>query len=167
MEAIGLWLLWQAALAPYAACFHDARGFRRFVEWITGLALNVEEHTITQSLVGLDRERDWKALEAFAEYAAFNTRALECVTARVLEAAPGKHLLVHDGGFALHSVVRPLVCPEQPELPRVDVLTRLRHDARLYVWPPPERTGRQGRPPVWGRRLAPPRQGGRWPGPWQ
>jgi len=278
MEAIGLWLLWQAALAPYAVCFHDARGFRRFVEWITGLALNVEEHTITQSLVGLDREQDWKALEAFAEYAAFDTRELEVVTARVLEdapgrrwygfhvwagddtkvhrgsksvwgtctfhepsarcpnrattvrahnwvvvgallhnpgqpawfaptaarlyfrqsqlpaagndgeeaavfhtkcellvelarqqaqAVPGKHLLVHDGGFALHSVVRPLVCPEQPELPRVDVLTRLRHDARLYVWPPPERTGRQGRPPLWGRRLPPPRQGGRWPGAWQ
>jgi hypothetical protein len=278
MEAIGLWLLWQALLAPYAVCFHDARGFRRFVEWITGLALNVEEHTITQSLVGLDREQDWKALEAFAEYASFDTRELELVTARVLEdapgrrwygfhvwagddtkvhrssktvwgtctfhepsarcpnrattvrahnwvvvgallhnpgqpawfaptaarlyfrhaqlpaggndgeeaavfhtkcellvelaqqqaqAVPGKHLLVHDGGFALHSVVRPLVCPEQPELPRIDVLTRLRHDARLYVWPPPERTGRQGRPPVWGRRLPPPRQGGRWPGAWQ
>ena len=278
MEAIALWLLWQAALDPYAACFHDRRGFRRFVEWITGLALNVKEHTITQSLVGLQREQDWQALEAFAEYASFDTRDLERVTARVLEDAPGrlwygyhvwagddtkvhrsskevwgtctfhepsarspnraqtvrahngvvvgallhnpgqpawfaptaarlyfrqsqlpaagnvgeenavfptkctllvelarqqarvvlgKHLLVHDGGFALHSVVRPLVCPEQPERPRIDVITRLRHDARLYVWPPPPRTGRQGRPPVWGRRLPPPRQGGRWPVPWQ
>src|SRR5258708_5242003 len=90
MEAIGLWLLWQALLAPYAVCFHDARGFRRFVEWITGLALNVEEHTITQSLVGLEREQDWKALEAFAEYASFDTRELEVVTARVLEDAPGR-----------------------------------------------------------------------------
>jgi DDE superfamily endonuclease len=278
MEATGLWLLWQALLAPYAACFHDQRGFRRFVEWLTGLALNLEEHTITQSLVGLEREQDWQALEAFAEYAAFDTRELERVTALVLEdapgrlwygyhvwagddtkvhraskhvwgtctfhepsarcpnrattvrahnwvvvgallanpgqpawfaptagrlyfrrsqlptagnvgeestrfhtkcellvdlarqqavAVPGKHLLVHDGGFALHSVVRPLVCPEQPERPRIDVVTRLRHDARLYVWPPPKPTGRQGRPPVWGRRLPPPRQGGRWPVPWQ
>src|ERR1041385_934918 len=229
MEPIALWLLWQAALAPYAACFHDARGFRRFVEWISGLALNVEEHTITQSLIGLERPDDWQALEAFAEYASFDTRELERVTARVLEDAPGrlwygyhvwagddtkvhrsskdvwgtctfhepsarcpnraqtvrahnwvvvggllhnpgqpahfvptaarlyfrqsqlpamgivgeevavfhtkcellvdlarqqaltvpgvKHLLVHDGGFALHSVVRPLVCPAQPALP--------------------------------------------------
>jgi hypothetical protein len=278
MEATVLWLLWQALLAPYAACFHDRRGFRRFVEWITGLALNGEEHTITQSLVGLDREQDWHALEAFAEYAAFDTRDLERVTAQVLEGAPGRvwhgfhvwagddtkvhrssktvwgtctfheytarcpnrastvrahnwvvvgallahpghpawfaptaarlyfrrsqlpaagnvgeevavfhtkcerlveaarqqaqavpgpHLLVHDGGFALHNVVRPLVCPEQPGVPRIEVVTRLRHDARLYVWPPPEPTGRPGRPPVWGRRLPPPRQGGRWPGPWQ
>jgi DDE superfamily endonuclease len=278
MKATGLWLLWQALLAPYAVCFHDQRGFRRFVEWITGLALNVEEHTITQSLVGLDREPDWHALEAFAEYAAFDTRDLERVTAQVLEDAPGRcwygfhvwagddskvhrtskdvwgtctfhepsarcpnrattvrahnwvvvgallanpgqpawfaptagrlyfrrsqlpaagnvgeehatfhtkcellvelarqqaravpgpHLLVHDGAFAVHSVVRSLVCPESPEVPRIDVVTRLRHDARLHVWPPPEATGRRGRPPVWGRRLPPPRQGGRWPGPWQ
>jgi hypothetical protein len=278
MEATGLWLLWQGLLAPYAAGFHDHRGFRRFVEWITGLALNVEEHTITQSLVGLERPDDWHALESFAEYASFDTRALERVTAQTLEAAPGRvwygyhvwagddtkvhrssknvwgtctfhepsarcpnrattvrahnwvvvgallahpgqpahfaptaarlyfrqsqlpaagnvgveparfqtkcellvelarqqaqtvagpHLLVHDGGFALHSVVRPLVCPAQPGVPRIDVITRLRHDARLYVWPPPERSGRQGRPPVWGRRLPPPRQGGRWAGPWQ
>jgi DDE superfamily endonuclease len=278
MEATALWLLWQALLAPYAACFHDQRGFRRFVEWLTGLALNVEEHTITQSLVGLQREQDWQALEAFAEYAAFDTRELERVTAQVLEdapgrlwygyhvwagddtkvhrasknvwgtctfhepsarcpnrattvrahnwvvvgallanpnqpawfaptagrlyfrqsqlpaagnvgeesttfhtkcellvdlgrqqalAVPGKHLLVHDGGFALHSVVRPLACPEQPDRPRIDVVTRLRHDARLYVWPALEPTGRRGRPPVWGRRLPPPRQGGRWPVAWQ
>jgi hypothetical protein len=103
------------------------------------------------------------------EVAVFHTKCELLVEAarQQAQAVPGPHLLVHDGGFALHSVVRPLVCPEQAELPRVDVLTRLRHDARLYVWPLPERTGRQGRPPVWGRRLAPPRQGGRWPGPWQ
>ena len=279
MEATALWLLWQAALEPYAACFHDLRGFRRFVEWITGLALNVEEHTITQSLVGLQREQDWQALEAHAEYARFDTRDLERVTAQVLEDAPGrvwygyhvwagddtkvhrssknvwgtctfhepsarspnraqtvrahnwvvvgallhnpgqpawfaptaarlyfrrsqlpasgnvgeedavfhtkcelmvelgrqqaqavpgvKHLLVHDGGYALYNVVRPLVCPEQPELPRIDLITRLRHDARLHAALLPKRTGRRGRPPVWGRRLPPPSQGGRWPGPWR
>jgi hypothetical protein len=52
-------------------------GQRRLLEWITGLALNVEEHTITQSLVGLDRPQDWKVLESFAEYGSWNRRLLE------------------------------------------------------------------------------------------
>jgi hypothetical protein len=245
MEATARGLPWQALLAPHAPCPHDARGFRRFVAWITGRACNAEAHTITQSLVGLQREQDWHALEAFAEYAAFDTRDRQRVTAQVLEDAPGRlghgyhgwageeakvhrssktvggtcpfheytarcpnrattvrapngvgggallhqpqqlapfaptaarlsfrrsqlpaagnvgeevavfhtrcELLVFDGGFARPSVVRPLVCPERPALPRIDVVTRLRHDARLYVWPPPEPTGRPGRPPVWGR----------------
>ena len=47
------------------------------MEWVTGLALNVEEQTITQSLVGLDRPEDWKALESFAEYGAWNGPLLE------------------------------------------------------------------------------------------
>jgi len=55
-----LWSLWQALLLDIASGFTTA-GRRRFVEWVTGLALNVEEHTITQSLVGLDRVADWKA----------------------------------------------------------------------------------------------------------
>jgi hypothetical protein len=279
METIGLWLLWQALLAPYAVCFHDQRGFRRFVQWITGLALNVEEHTITQSLVGLEREDDWHALEAFAEYASFDTRDLERVTAQILEDAPGRlwygyhvwagddskvhrsskevwgtctfhepsarcpnraqtvrahnwvvygallanpeqpahfvptaarlyfrrsqlpaagnvgeetacfhtkcellvevarrqaqavpgpHLAVFDGGFAMRSVVRPLVLPEDKQQPRIQFVTRLRHDARLHDVPPKERRpGQRGRTPVWGRRLPPPRQGGRWRGQWQ
>jgi len=50
---------------------------RRFVEWVTGLALNVEEHTITQSLIGLDRVQDWKVLESFAEYGYWSERLLQ------------------------------------------------------------------------------------------
>ena len=67
MQAKRLWSIWQALLLSIALGFTTA-GRRRFVEWVTGLALNVEEHTITQSLVGLDRTQDWKALESFAEY---------------------------------------------------------------------------------------------------
>jgi hypothetical protein len=67
MKAIHLWTLWQAILLSLAAGF-TRRGRQRFVEWVTGLALNVEEHTITQSLIGLERVPDWKALESFAEY---------------------------------------------------------------------------------------------------
>jgi Transposase DDE domain len=75
---------------------------------------------------------------------------------------------VFDGGYALRNVVRPLVKPDQPEQPRIDILTRLRQDARLYKLPPAERRqGQKGATPKWGPRLPPPRQGGRWPGAWQ
>lgn len=79
----------------------------------------------------------------------------------------GLHLGVFDGGYALKSVVRPLVLPEDGS-PHVAFLTRLRHDARLHALPPKERPkGKRGPHPKWGRKLPPPRQGGRWPGPWQ
>ena len=32
------------------------------------MALNVEEHTVTQSMLTLERPGDWKAIERFAEY---------------------------------------------------------------------------------------------------
>src|SRR5262249_9967114 len=83
-------------------------------------------------------------------------------------ACAGKSLGVFDGGFAVRSVVRPLVQPNDPTLPRVDILTRLRHDARLHALPPQQRKpGQRGVTPKWGKRLPPPRQGGRWPGAWQ
>jgi len=274
MEATQLWTLWQARLEPYADAF-TRPGFRRFVEWTTGLALNVEEHTITQSLIGLERPGDWKNLENFAEYGTWDRQAVERITAEQLETAPGRlwhgfhvwagddtkvhrsgphvwgtctfheytarcpnrastvrahnwvvlgallhnpdqpahfvplagrlyfrssqlpqadrgpavtfrtknellvelarqqaaalpgrHLLVVDGAFAVGSLVRPLVRPEAG-LPRIDVLTRLRHDARLYELPPLKQAGQPGRQPLWGRRLPPPRQGGRWPNSWR
>ncbi len=269
MQANELWTHWQQLLEPCAEAF-TYWGFRRFTEWVTGLAVNVEEHTITQSLVGLDRPADWKALENFAEYGAWDQAALERATAGLLDEAPGRlwygyrvwagddtkvhrssphvwgtctfreytarcpnragtvrahnwvvvgallprpeapawflphtarlycrasqlppgvtfqtkcmllveqvraeatavegaHLAVFDGGFALRSVVRPLVRPE-PGQPRVEFLTRLRGDARLHALPDPAERPRRGPKRKWGRRLAPPRQGGRWPGAWQ
>jgi hypothetical protein len=80
----------------------------------------------------------------------------------------GPHLAVFDGGFALGSVVRPLVRPSDPGQRRIEFVTRLRRDARLFHVPPTERRpGQRGRTPRWGKPLAPPRQGGRWPGSWQ
>ena len=82
---------------------------------------------------------------------------------------PGKHLGVFDGGYALESVVRPLVRPEDGA-PRIDFLTRLRCDARLYALPlPPEQRpkGKRGKPRKWGPRLEPPRRGGLWKAKWQ
>jgi len=273
VQAILLWSLWQALLQPFRCAF-TARGWRRFVEWITGLALNVEEHTVTQSLLALQRPDDWKALESFVETGHWNQPVLEFSFAQLLDSSPGQrwygycvsalddtkvhrssanvwgtctfheytarcpnrattvrahnwvvlgrllanpgapacflpqvgrlyfrrsqlptmpereqfrtkcqlavelfrnqakdvpgpHLAVFDGGFAFRSVVRPLAIPE-PGQPRIDFLTRLRHDARLCRLPPAEgSTKRRGPKRKWGRRLPPPRQGGRWPGSWQ
>jgi hypothetical protein len=89
MQANELWQHWQALLEPCADAF-TYPGFQRFTEWITGLALNVEEHTITQSLVGLNRPADWKALESFAEYGAWDQPALERALAQLVAEAPGR-----------------------------------------------------------------------------
>jgi hypothetical protein len=80
----------------------------------------------------------------------------------------GPHLAVFDGGFAVGSVVQPLVRPSDPSRGRIEFLTRLRSDARLCQVPPAERRPHQRGPtPKWGRPLPPPRQGGRWLGRWQ
>jgi len=84
-----LWTLWLALLAPFARAF-TPRGFPRFVEWTTGLVLNTEEHTITQSLYALDRTQDWKQLETFAEIGHWNTELVELTIAQQLETAPGR-----------------------------------------------------------------------------
>jgi hypothetical protein len=269
--------IWQELLGSFAWAF-TRRGFRRFAEWVTAMALNVEEHTVTQSVLALDRPADWKALESFAEYGAWRADSVTCNLTRLLERAPGRiwhgfrvsavddtkvhrgdphvwgtctfheytarcpnrattvrahnwvalgalledpgkpawylpiagrlyfrasqlpprrgmsgpavefrtkcelavelireqarlargpHLAIFDGAFALRSVVRPLALPE-PGAPRVEFLTRLRHDARLSALPPTERPkGKRGRKPVWGAPMPPPRQGGWWAGPWR
>ncbi len=273
MQATLLWSLWQALLAPFAPAF-TAGGFRRFVVWITGLAVNAEEHTITQSLIALGLEARWKELENFAEVGHWNQELVEWGLADLLEEAPGRlwygyrvqaiddskvhrtskdvwgtctfheysarcpnraqtvrahnwvvlgallhhpeapawflpvggrlyfrqsqlptvpdveefrtknalavellrhqaachagrHLALFDGAFAVGNVVRPLARPE-PGQARIDFVTRLRRDARLCAVPPAQRQpGQRGPTPKWGRPLAPPCQGGRWPGAWQ
>jgi hypothetical protein len=278
MNATVLWSTWQGLLASFAPCF-TAPGWKRFVEWITGLVLNVEEHTITQSAIAIERIDDWKALETFADPAAGHALGVAPARPRRIEDAPGRiwqgyhvsavddtkvhrsspdvwgtctfheytarcpnragtvrahnwvvlgallhnpdqpawflpqagrlyfrksqlpggkkppsqrepfrtkcalavellraeaaavggtHLGVFDGGYALRSVVRPLVLPEPGSgHPRIEILTRLRRDARLAGLPPKERRpGQRGPLPKWGKPLPPPRQGGRWKGPW-
>jgi hypothetical protein len=44
-QATLLWNLWQGLLSHFGRAF-TRPGYRRFVEWITAPALNVEEHTI-------------------------------------------------------------------------------------------------------------------------
>lgn len=89
MQTTDLCRHWQELLLPCADAF-TYPGFRRFSEWLTGLVLNVEEHTITQSLLGLGRPQDWKALEAFAEYGHWDQDALERASAGLLDRAPGR-----------------------------------------------------------------------------
>ena len=89
MQATQLFSHWQELLAPFADAF-TYPGFQRFQEWLTGLALNAEEHTITQSLIGLNRAGDWKALESFAAHGAWDQDALERATAELLDAAPDR-----------------------------------------------------------------------------
>jgi Transposase DDE domain len=270
-DATLLWSIWQALLQSFAWAF-TRPGHRRFAEWVTALALNVEEPTITQSTLAIERPADWKAMETFAESGAWPAEYVTRSLTRLIEKAPGRtwhgyhvwavddtkvhrnsegvwgtctfhedtarcpdrattvrahnwvalgallenpgkpawflpisgrlyfrksqlprqsstsgrtepfrtqcelavelireqarttggrHLAAFDGGYALQSVIRPLVSPEDGS-PRIEFLTRLRHDARLYA-PLPERH----RPnPKWGRRLPPPRQGGRWTRHW-
>ena len=90
MHATLLWSLWQALLRPFRYAF-TAPGWRRFVEWITGLALNVEEHTVTQSLLALDRPDDWKALETFVETGHWNQPLLVHCFARLLDTPVDRH----------------------------------------------------------------------------
>lgn len=281
-QATLVWKHWQSLLAEFTSAF-TRPGHRRFVEWVTALALNVEEHTVTQSVVALERTADWKALESFAEYGAWRSERVTAALAGLIERAPGRlwhgyhvsavddtkvhrsgedvwgtctfheytarcpnraatvrahnwvmlgallrhsgkpawflpvsgrlyfrkaqlphqagiagpkevfrtkcelavalireqarclggrHLGVFDGGFALASVVRPLVSPEAVGAgkapPRIEFLTRLRHDARLYAIPPTVRPkGKRGPMPKWGKRLPPPRQGGWWTKGWR
>jgi hypothetical protein len=272
-----LWSIWQALLQRFAWGF-SRPGYRRFAEWITAMAINVEEHTITQSTLALERPFDWKAMESFAEYGAWHPDRVTRSLTGLVETAPGRlcygyhvsalddtkvhrsgpyvwgtctfheytarcpnrattvrahnwvvlggllhepekpawflplsgqlyfrksqlpqrprepgctepfrtkcelavelfreqaeitkgqHLAVFDGGYALGNVVRPLILPKDGS-PRIEFVTRLRHDARLYALPPKDRPkGKRGPMPKWGKRLSPPRQGGRWAGPWQ
>jgi hypothetical protein len=270
-DATLLWSVWQALLSSFAWAF-TRPGFRRFAEWVTALAINSEEHTITQSVLAIERPTDWKAMETFAEYGAWRADSVTRSLTRLIEKAPGRtwhgyhvsavddtkvhrnspnvwgtctfheytarcpnrattvrahnwvalgavlenpgkpawflpisgrlyfrksqlprlspasgrtepfrtkcelavellreqarilggrHLAAFDGGYALQSVVRPLVSPEDGS-PRIEFLTRLRLDARLYA-PLPERHRSNQK---WGRRLPPPRQGGWWTRHW-
>jgi hypothetical protein len=84
-----VWSIWQALLTPFPSAF-TRPGHRRFCEWITALALNVEEHTITQSVLAIERPADWKAMETFAETGAWPIDAVARTLARRVGTAPGR-----------------------------------------------------------------------------
>src|SRR3954453_23068253 len=57
---------------------------------VTALAINPEEHTITQSVTAIERIADWKALETFAVYGAWRTDHVTDALTRLVEKAPGR-----------------------------------------------------------------------------
>jgi len=63
-EANQLWTWWQAVLSVYVpACTRP--GWVRFVQWVTGIVLCWEEHTIPQILMALGLEPRGRVLEHF------------------------------------------------------------------------------------------------------
>jgi hypothetical protein len=72
---------------------------------------------------------------------------------------------VFDGAYAVDTVVAPCVNPE-PGLRRIEILTRLRVDARLYH-PVVSRAQRKGRRPKWGERIAAPQHHVFWSTSWR
>jgi hypothetical protein len=89
MEGKRLCDIWQELLARFGGAF-TAPGWRRFAAWVTGLALNVEEHTVTQSLIALDRPGDWKALETFVETGHWVELRVQGALTRLVDEAPGR-----------------------------------------------------------------------------
>ena len=79
--------------------------------------------------------------------------------------SPVPILAVFDGAYANQTVIRP--CLDTSNGRRIDVVTRLRYDARLYKPAPEVRVRRPGRPRKWGARLPAPQDHGRWGVPWQ
>jgi hypothetical protein len=70
-------------LSPFASVF-TRPGWVCFVQWVTGMVLCWEEHTLTQILTALGLESRWRVLEHFAEYGAWYREAVERQTLRVL-----------------------------------------------------------------------------------
>jgi DDE superfamily endonuclease len=82
--ATQVWTWWLSLLSAFAPAF-TRPGWVRFVQWVTGMVLCWEEHTMTQLLTALGLESRWRVLEHFAEYGAWDREAVERQTLRVLE----------------------------------------------------------------------------------
>ena len=80
----------------------------------------------------------------------------------------GKHLAVFDGGYALESVVRPLVLPAGGRLGSNSSPACGAMPGCTPCPCPRSSTPRGSRDkPKWGKRLEPPRRGGMWNAKWQ
>jgi hypothetical protein len=77
-------------------------------------------------------------------------------------ASPVPLLGVFDGAYANETVIRPCVEPP-PGQRRIEIVTRLRFDARLYR---AKVANAHGRPRKWGRRLPAPHKHDQWEATW-
>ena len=80
---LGGW--WQLLLGEFRPVF-TVGGWARFAQWLTGIVLCAEEHTITQCLTGLELESQWRNIEHFAEYGSWDREAVERQLIRLVEA---------------------------------------------------------------------------------
>jgi hypothetical protein len=83
-DAKQLWSWWQSLLAAFR-CQFTLGGWARFVQWVTGTVLCPEEHTITQILSSLGLESQWRNVENFAEYGAWDRESVERQLMRLIE----------------------------------------------------------------------------------
>ena len=76
-------------------------------------------------------------------------------------------LAIFDGAYAMETVIDPCLNPP-PDKRRIEFITRLRRDARLYKpLEGPTTTPKGGRPRIWGRRLPAPQDHAQWNVRWQ
>lgn len=76
-------------------------------------------------------------------------------------------LAAFDGAYAMETVIEPCLNPP-PGKRRIEFVTRLRKDARLYQpLDPSAKNPNGGRPRTWGRRLPAPQEHAQWPVRWQ
>ena len=83
-DAKGLCSEWQSLLENFRGVF-TLGGWARFAQWATGTVLCSEEHTITQILTGLGLEDQWRNVEHFAEYGAWDRETVERQLMRLVE----------------------------------------------------------------------------------
>jgi hypothetical protein len=89
-QATQLWGWWLSLLSAFAPAF-TRPGWVRFVQWVTGMVLGWEEHTLTQLLTAIGLESRWRVLEHFAEYGAWDREAVERQTLRLIgQEKPGQ-----------------------------------------------------------------------------
>jgi hypothetical protein len=266
-DAKTIWSLWQSMLESCQPCFTRG-GWVRFAQWVTGMVLCDEEHTITQSLTSCAAADRWRVIEHFAEYGSWDRPAVERQLERLVASespqtfagyrvvalddtkehrtspdvwgtctfhestarspnraetvrahnwvvlgslTPGQPwdyaplasrlyfrreqlpvgetfrtktelavelfqqadeestkpvLAAFDGAYANRAVIGPLLAPPRARR-RIQFVTRLRKDARLYAPVTRARSPRGGRPRKWGRRLPAPEKHTQWNTPWK
>jgi hypothetical protein len=76
-------------------------------------------------------------------------------------------LAAFDGAYAMQTVIEPCLKPKDDRR-RIEFVTRLRKDARLYKpSPPPKKNSKKKNPRKWGDRLPSPQNHDQWQAEWQ
>jgi hypothetical protein len=76
-------------------------------------------------------------------------------------------LAAFDGAYAMGTVIKPCLNPPEGKR-RIEFVTRLRRDARLYEpLATAAKNAKGGRPRKWGKRLPSPQEHDKWDVPWR